>query len=348
VLVLVARREERLRALADSLAPALGSERVSFVAADLVDADAPARIRAHVSERHNRLDLLVNNAGAAWRKPFAEGGHANVRRTMAINFDAQVRLTEALLPLLRASAPSAIVNVASTAARVTRRGTGAYSASKAALASWSDALWMEEQANGVHVGLVLPGFISTEGFPQSELTSKPLTRWLVSTPEQGARAIRDAGLGRRAERYVPRAYGLASAARILAPGLLRRAMGGSRAAAMTTTTGADLIERSDSHPGSGERSGGHPGSDERSGAHPGSGEQSDSHPGPDERSGGQAGPIEQSNSHPGPGERSGAHPGSDERSGSHPGPGEREASSAKSVERGPSGVDPPGQAGTGD
>ena len=243
VLVLVARREERLRALADSLAPALGSERVSFVAADLVDADAPARILAHVSERHNRLDLLVNNAGAAWRKPFAEGGYANVGRTMAINFDAQVRLTEALLPLLRASAPSAIVNVASTAARVTRKGTGAYSASKAALASWSDALWMEERANGVHVGLVLPGFISTEGFPQSELTAKPWTRWLVSTPEQGARAIRDAGLARRAERYVPRAYALASVTRILAPGLLRRAMGGPRAGAMTTTTGADLVER---------------------------------------------------------------------------------------------------------
>src|ERR1700681_1171750 len=96
---------------------------------------------------------------------------------MGLNFDAPVRLTEALLPLLRSSAPSAIVNVASTASRVARAGTGAYSASKFALAGWSDALWAEERPHGVHVGLVLPGFISTEGFPQTELTERPWTRW---------------------------------------------------------------------------------------------------------------------------------------------------------------------------
>ena len=243
-LVLVARREERLRELAGTLAQSLGEERVSFLAADLVDADAPEKIRAHVTERHgHRLDLLVNNAGAAWRQPFAEGGYENVRRTMAINFDAQVRLTEALLGLLRSSAPSAIVNVASTAARVTRKGTGAYSASKAALASWSDALRAEEEAHGVHVGLVLPGFISTEGFPQSELTARPWTRWAVSTPERAAEAIYQAGIGRRPERYVPRPYALAAAARVLTPGLVRRVMGGNSAAVMTTTTGADAALR---------------------------------------------------------------------------------------------------------
>jgi uncharacterized protein len=242
-LILVARREQRLRELAASLAPLLGSERVSFLACDLVDADAPERIRTHVAERYGRLDLLVNNAGAAWRKQFAEGGYENVRRTMAINFDAQVRLTEALLTLLRQSAPSAIVNVASTAARVTRKGTGAYSASKAALASWSDALWMEEQSHGVHVGLVLPGFISTEGFPQAELTGRAWTRWAVSTPERAAEAIHQAGIGRRAERYVPRPYWLAAAARVLIPGASRRTMGGSSAAVMTTTTGADAADQ---------------------------------------------------------------------------------------------------------
>jgi uncharacterized protein len=233
-LVLVARREDRLQALAAALpAPA------SFVAADLTEADAPARVRAHLEEHHGRLDLLVNNAGAAWRGRFADAGWENVRRTMEINFDAQVRLTEALLPLLRASAPSAVVNVASTAGRVARAGTGAYSASKAALTGWSDALWAEERAHGVHVGLVLPGFIATEGFPQAELTSKRATRWTVSTPEKGAEAIVQAGLGRRPERYVPRPYGLAAALRVVAPGLVRRVLGGGAAAVMTTRTGAD-------------------------------------------------------------------------------------------------------------
>ncbi|HEV3048409.1 MAG TPA: SDR family NAD(P)-dependent oxidoreductase [Solirubrobacteraceae bacterium] len=254
-LVLVARRAERLRALALELggadaggvgADAEGvAQRVSHVAVDLLDEDAPERIREHLAERHGRLDLLVNNAGAAWRARFADGGYENVRRTMAINFDAQVRLTEALLPLLRASAPSAIVNVASTAGRVARAGTGAYSASKFALAGWSDALWAEERRHGVHVGLVLPGFISTEGFPQAELTARPWTRWAVSTPERAAEAIYEAGLGRRPERYVPRPYALAAAARVLAPGLVRRVLGGKGAAVMTTTTGADMAARRD-------------------------------------------------------------------------------------------------------
>jgi short-subunit dehydrogenase len=240
-LVLIARRSERLRALAD----ALGCERTSFLAVDLVQEDAPARISEHVAERHGRLDLLVNNAGASWRARFADGGYENVRRTMAINFDAQVRLTEALLPLLRSSAPSAIVNIASTAGRVARAGTGAYSASKFALAGWSDSLWAEERTHGVHVGLVLPGFISTEGFPQSELTARSGTRWVVSTPERAAEAIFQAGIGRRPERYVPRPYWLAAAARTLAPALVRRVLGGSSAAVMTTTTGADLADRQD-------------------------------------------------------------------------------------------------------
>ena len=131
---------------------------------------------------------------------------------MELNFDAVVRLTEALLPTLRASAPAAIVNVASTAGRVARARTGAYSASKFALAGWTDALYSEERAGGVHVGLVLPGFIATEGFPATELREKALTRWMVSTPERVAEAIVAAGPGGRAERYVPRYYAVAGGA----------------------------------------------------------------------------------------------------------------------------------------
>ena len=84
---------------------------------------------------------------------------------------------------------------------------------------------------------------STEGFPQSELTEKPWTRWIVSTPERAAEAIYQAGVERRPERYVPRAYALAAAARILLPGLTRRVLGGRGAAVMTTTTGADVADR---------------------------------------------------------------------------------------------------------
>jgi short-subunit dehydrogenase len=236
-LILVARREDRLRELSQSLGAS-----TSYVAVDLTDEDAPQTVLAHVRERHDRLTLLVNNAGASWRGTFADGGYANVKRTMDLNFDAVVRLTEALLPFLRVSAPSAIVNVASTAGRVARPGAGAYSASKFALAGWSDALYAEERPHSVHVGLVLPGFVATEGFPASELRARRTTSWIVSSPDRVAEAIMDAGPRGRPERYVPRPYALAAYARLLAPGLLRRATGGGGGALLTTQTGADAAD----------------------------------------------------------------------------------------------------------
>jgi short-subunit dehydrogenase len=229
--VLVARRADRLEALAASL-PSAG-----HLALDLLDDDAPARARAYLEQHHGgRLDLLVNNAGIGGRGTFADSGYATIRRTMAMNFDAQVRITEALLPLLRASAPSAIVNVASTAGRIGRPAAGAYSASKAALAIWSDALRAEEHARGVHVGVVMPGFIPTEGFPQRELAQKRTTRWMLGTPEQAADAIAEVGLDRRAERYVPRFYAGLAAVRTVAPPLLRRVLQGKGADVFATST----------------------------------------------------------------------------------------------------------------
>jgi short-subunit dehydrogenase len=239
-LVLVARREDKLAALAADLG---GPSRASCVAVDLLEPDAPERVRDHLTGAHGVAHLLVNNAGASWRGRFADAGWANVERHMKLNFEAPLRLTEALLPLLheaaRAEQPDqrkvAIVNVASTAGRVSRPGAGAYSASKSALAGWSDALYAEEREHGVHVGLVLPGFVQTEGFPAEELRAKPLTRRIVSQPEVVAQAIFAAGPGGQPERYVPRYYGVAAILRILAPGLIRRAVAGG---GLTTATKA--------------------------------------------------------------------------------------------------------------
>ena len=231
-LVLVARRQDRLQQLADELGGA------TVLALDLLDEDAPQRIRDAIESDHGALHLLVNNAGAAWRGSFSDTGWANVERHMKLNFESPVRLTEAVLPLLRRTAATAtarggrrvaIVNVASTAGRVARPRSGAYSASKFALAGWSDALHAEELEHGVHVGLVLPGFIRTEGFPARELPNL-----IVSRPEVVAEAIMDAGPRGRAERYVPRPYWLAAASRILAPRLVRRSVAKG---AFTTATG---------------------------------------------------------------------------------------------------------------
>jgi short-subunit dehydrogenase len=233
-LVLIARRGERLQALARELGGA------TTVSLDLTKPEAPARVLESVQREHGELHMLVNNAGASWRGRFAQSGWDNVERHMKVNFEAPVRLTEALLPLLRRTAALrrsgrrvSIVNVASTAGRVARPGSGAYSAAKSALAGWSDSLYAEERAHGVHIGLVLPGFVKKLLFPAAELLAKPTTRWMVSTPELVAEAIIDAGPGGRAERYVPRYYWIAAALRIGAPGLVRRAVAGG---ALTTST----------------------------------------------------------------------------------------------------------------
>jgi uncharacterized protein len=219
--LLVARRADRLEQLAAELGEA------ASVAVDLTDAEAPARVR-EAAEREGALHLLVNNAGGAWRASFAEGGYDNVRRTMEVNFDAVVRLTEALLPLLRSSAPSSIVNVSSVAGRIARPKAAAYAASKFALAGWTEAISYEEAPHGVHVGVVLPGFVSTEGFPQKQLTRSPTTRWMVTKPERVAKAILAAGPGGKSEVYVPRPYGLLPRLRFLAPGVVRRAVRSGR------------------------------------------------------------------------------------------------------------------------
>ncbi|MGO9881804.1 MAG: SDR family NAD(P)-dependent oxidoreductase [Solirubrobacteraceae bacterium] len=234
-LVLVARRVQLLEKLADELGGA------TVVALDLTDSDAPARVREAVEREHGELHLLVNNAGAAWRGSFADNGWANVERHMRLDFEAPVKLTEVLLPLLRATAARSqsrvsIVNVASTASRVARPNSGAYSAAKFALAGWSDALYNEERKHGIHVGLVLPGFAETEGFPAKELVSNPALRWMVTDADTVAEAILEAGPGGHAERYVPRWYWIPAALRNLSPGLVRRAVAGG---GLATATKAD-------------------------------------------------------------------------------------------------------------
>ena len=232
-LVLVARREERLRALAESL-PC----RATHVPLDLTAADAPRGSRDHVAEQHGgRLDAARQQRRRLLARELRRG---RATRTSAATWSSTStpscgsprRCCRPCAPRRRRS----IVNVASTAGRVARARTGSYSASKFALIGWTDALYSEERANGVHVGMVLPGFIATEGFPATELREKALTRWLVSKPERVADAIVEAGPGGRAERYVPRLYALAAVARVLASGPMRRVLSGGAASALTTST----------------------------------------------------------------------------------------------------------------
>jgi uncharacterized protein len=227
--LLVARRADRLAALAAELP---GSQ---VVAADLIAPDGPATVAAAVEAAGGRLAVLVNNAGAGGRGTFGEAGYEGVRATMELNFDAHLRVTEALLPAIRAAAPSSILLVSSVSGRIARPGAGAYSASKFALNGWADAVRAEEAAHGVHVGTLLPGFIATEGFPQEELLAKRTTAWMVGRPEHVADGVDYLLRTRRPERYAPPAWRVMAIVAVLAPRLIARLVGKS---ALTPSTKA--------------------------------------------------------------------------------------------------------------
>ena len=89
----------------------------------------------------------------------------------------------------------------------------------------------------MHVGLVLPGFIATEGFPQRELVESARTRWMVSTPDKvGGRDHRRRARAARRSATCRAPTGIAAALRVVAPRLVRRVLGGG-GAAMTPATG---------------------------------------------------------------------------------------------------------------
>lgn len=214
--ILLARRADRLEEIAANLPGAL------TLPLDLLADDAPAKLAAAVDAAGGKLSVLVNNAGIGGRGTFAEAGYAGVKKTMDLNFDAQLRATEALLPALRAGAPSSILVVSSVSGKLARPGAGAYSASKFALIGWADSLRAEEAAHGVHVGVVLPGFISTEGFPQRELTGSWKTKWLVGRPEQVADAAARLIRTRKAERYAPPLWKIMGVLAALLPGVVAK------------------------------------------------------------------------------------------------------------------------------
>src|SRR3954447_2839809 len=220
-LLLVARREDRLQALCGEIGAG-----ASYEPADLTKAEDVAKVAARAESEFDRLDLLVNNAGGNRKRgEFGDPdyGYDYVREIMDQNFDSAARVTEALLPFLRRSSPSAIVNVGSIAGRIARPRVSAYNAAKFALNGWTEGLHHEEKENGVHVGLVTPGFISTEGFPQEQLTGKAMTRWMVGRPEQAVDAILKAADG-KAEISVPGWYGILPRLRYGAPGIVRLAL----------------------------------------------------------------------------------------------------------------------------
>ena len=171
--VLVARREERLRPLAEEI----GGE---YELCDVTDRDALASVAA----RHPRVDLLVNNAGVPARASFLEGDAGAIEQAMRTNYFGAIWCLRAFLPALEAAAPSDVVNIVSVAGELALPASGPYAASKHAQLAFSRSVAAQLRGRRITVHTVKPGFVETEGFPQSWLP-RPLQR-LVIGPQRVA------------------------------------------------------------------------------------------------------------------------------------------------------------------
>jgi NAD(P)-dependent dehydrogenase (short-subunit alcohol dehydrogenase family) len=196
--VLVARGEERLRAVADEL----GAEAEICDVADRAAVDALA---ARVTERHPQVKLLVNNAGIPARADFIAGDPERIEAVIRINYLGGVWCLRAFLAALEAAAPSDVVNVISLAGVLTVPPSGPYSAAKHAQLAFSRATAAQLRRRGIRVHTVLPGFAETEGFPQRGVLPKHL-EWTTIGPERIARSILATVKRDRRESYVPWFY----------------------------------------------------------------------------------------------------------------------------------------------
>ena len=132
-----------------------------FIHADISETDAPARILTQVSERHGRLDALVNNAAIQICKPLVETTPEEWDLTMSSNVRSVFLLVRAAYALLKKSG-GAIVNVGSVHAVATSAGLSAYAASKGALLALTRAMAIELGKDSIRVNAVLPGAVHTE------------------------------------------------------------------------------------------------------------------------------------------------------------------------------------------
>jgi short-subunit dehydrogenase len=172
--VLVARRRERLDALAGEL-----GEGARVMTADLADPDAPARLLAELGP----VDVLVNNAGFGASGRFAELDLGNQLRLVQVNVTALTALTHLFLGPMRARAAGRILNVASTVSFQPAPGLAVYGATKAYVLSLSEALAAELQGSGVTVTCLCPGATETEFAAAAGMGGSRLFRRAMSSAE---------------------------------------------------------------------------------------------------------------------------------------------------------------------
>jgi short-subunit dehydrogenase len=157
---------------------------------DLVDLDALDELAARADDELGGIDVLVNNAGIPKRRRATTMSAHDAEHVMAVNYFSPARLTLALLPRMIARGRGDIVNVSSMGVHLVAFGVGAYSASKAALELFTEALYVELPGTGVRAHLLVPGTTATEFSAPREGNDPPLPPGPgIATPEDVAAAV---------------------------------------------------------------------------------------------------------------------------------------------------------------
>lgn len=159
-LVLVARRGDRLKLLADSLSKAHGVT-VEPLVADLTTDEGQASV-AQVLATNSAISVLVNNAGIAKLSPFTGSPLEDANSQIALNLTATMRLTHAALPGMKARNEGLIINIASALALHSLPISSVYSGTKAFVLNFSRGLQQELSDTAVKVQVVLPAATATE------------------------------------------------------------------------------------------------------------------------------------------------------------------------------------------
>ena len=171
-LVIVARREARLRALAQELEGEYAI-RVEYLAADLSLPGDIDRVEQCLIQLP-RIDFLINNAGFGIPGTFNETALEKSLTMLDVHVLASTRLIKAALPKMIAQESGKIINVASIGAFFPKPGDAVYCASKAYLATFSQALARELRGTGVQVQALCPGFVPTEFFDRPAYEGSPV------------------------------------------------------------------------------------------------------------------------------------------------------------------------------
>lgn len=189
---LTARRGDRLEKLAEEIGLRHGVETLT-IAADLAEASAPAAILDHLEAHGRVVDALVNNAGYGVPGAFPESAWETHAAFLQVLLTAPTELAYRVLPGMADRRFGRIVNVASLAGLIPGSpGATLYGAVKSYLVKFSQSLHLENQANGVHVTALCPGFTYSE-FHDVNQTRDQISRAAPDWMWMGADEVAAAG-----------------------------------------------------------------------------------------------------------------------------------------------------------